>query len=132
MFGADDLVYSYTREQAIADGVLVDLTTNAAPYGFKVPLAITHAAWHRCVEWTQDDTEQKPGLGQSTEGRLADVLLMAFQAARRTDGDRAPFRLLCVPRHGEQEEAVSMDLVLAIGPGDQGEPVCTIMLPDED
>jgi hypothetical protein len=36
-----DVVYSYTRKQAIKDGVLIDVTKQAKETGFKVPVAIT-------------------------------------------------------------------------------------------
>ncbi len=132
MFTSEDIISSYSRAQAIADGVLVDITDNARTFGFKLPMAATHAVWHGCCEWTDADTERKPGLGQSTEGRMADVLLMAFRAARTTQGDRAPFTVLRVPREGNHEVAGLVDLVLHIGPGDAGEPVLTIMEPGED
>lgn len=132
MFSKDDLISSYTRAQAIADGVLVDLTDSAQRYGFKLSLVATHAVWHGCIEWTPADSERKPGLGQSTEGRLADVLLMAHRAARQTLGDRGPFSVLRVPRDGVRERAEQVDLVLHIGPGDNGEPVLTLMEPGED
>lgn len=132
MFTKDDLVFSYTRAQAIEDGVLVDQTEEARGFGFKLPLAFTHAAWHLAVEWTEADTDRKPGLGQSTAGRLSDVLLMAFGAARQAQGDRAYFQVLTVPRHGDREAPEPVELVLHIGPGDTMEPVLTIMKPDED
>lgn len=129
MFTDADVIHSYTRAQAIADGVLVDITEQAKAYGFKLPTAITETAWRQVVEWTEHD---KRGLGQSSQGRLHDVLVMALMAARATQGDRAPFQVLAVPRSGKGEKARMHDLVLHIGPGDKGEPVLTIMLPGED
>ncbi|MFC1602203.1 DUF6573 family protein [Pseudomonadota bacterium] len=37
-----------------------------------------------------------------------------------------------MPRDGKAMKAKLVTLKLVIGPGDQGEPVNTIMLPDED
>jgi hypothetical protein len=37
----DDLIYAYTRAQALADGVLVDVSQMAREAGFKFPTAIT-------------------------------------------------------------------------------------------
>lgn len=132
MFTKDDLIFSYTRAQAITDGVLIDITEQAKTFGFKLPLAATDAVWTKAVEWTEADIDRKPGLGQSTDGRLSDVLTMAYLAARSAEGNRAPFRVLVVPRFDAGETAEELELVLYIGPGDHGEPVLTLMLPDED
>lgn len=43
IFSVDDLVSSYTRQHAIADGVLIDVSTVAAEAGFRWPVAITRA-----------------------------------------------------------------------------------------
>ena len=131
MFTDSDLIYSYTRAQAIADGVLVDVTEQAKEAGFKVPVALTQAAYFECVAWDDRDELAKP-CGQSVSGRLWDVLWMAYQAARKTEGSEAPFSLLRVPLEGEATEPTMVDLVLAIHPGDAGEPVCTILESGED
>jgi hypothetical protein len=67
-------------------------------------------------------------------GRLWDVLFMAQHAIRvnRSGGDRLKFQLYRVPRNGKSIEATITTLKLIVGPGDQGEPVITILLPDED
>jgi hypothetical protein len=51
-------IFRYTRAQAIADGVLVDLTTTiddkgqllCQQAGFKIPVAVTRTAWERTIE----------------------------------------------------------------------------------
>jgi hypothetical protein len=59
---------------------------------------------------------------------------MAHHAIRssRSDGDRLSFELYRVPRDGKSSEAAITTLKLIVGPGDNGEPVITILLPDED
>jgi Family of unknown function (DUF6573) len=42
------------------------------------------------------------------------------------------FQLYRVPRDGRSRDAVLVTLKLIVGPGDAGEPVITILLPDED
>jgi hypothetical protein len=42
------------------------------------------------------------------------------------------FRLYRVPRDGHSTNAVLVTLKLIVGPGDSGEPVISILLPDED
>lgn len=127
-----DVIYRYTRAQAIEDGVLVDAGSMALEAGFKWPVALTSAVWEDCVAWTDDDSRKKPFQDQA--GRLWDVLFMASHGirTRRESGDRLLFKLYRVPRDGKTTKAELVTLKLIVGPGDQGEPVITILLPDED
>jgi hypothetical protein len=117
----DVTIVSYSRAQAIEDGVLVDVTEWASSRemmgGFRIPVAMTAAVWAE-VQAPEDSYE-------STRGRANDVLLMASLAARRhIDHDHANFT---VEVGGE-----IIALWIHIGPGDNGEPVATIMLQGED
>jgi hypothetical protein len=126
MFTNADLIHVYTRAQAIADGGLIDVTETAKEAGFKIPVALTAAVWGDCVAW--DERYEKAA--QDEECRLWDVLTMAAHTARTHRGSRAGFTVLRIPRGGLQPEPVR--LVLHVGPGDEGEPVVTIMQPVED
>ncbi len=75
-----EIIYSYSREQAIEDGVLVDLTEWASADkgfmgGFTVPVVVTSALW---------DAIEKIGKKsiQDVRGRAHDVLFMASLAMR--------------------------------------------------
>lgn len=121
------LVHTYTRAQALADGVLVDVSDTARAAGFKVPVALTAAVWADCVAW--DHTAEAPP--QDEPGRLWDLLVMARLEARRApDASVLRFGLLRVPARGCRPQLV--ELMAHIGAGDQGEPVLTIMQPGED
>jgi hypothetical protein len=62
-------ISTYTRAQAIEDGVLIDPGTMAKEAGFnKWPVALTANAWADCVAWTDDDSEQQ--VHQDQSGRL--------------------------------------------------------------
>lgn len=127
-----DVVHSYTRAQAITDGVLVDVTGTAREAGFQRPVAMTDAAWHDCVAWSDDDNAAQ--VYQDESGRLWDVLMMAMFSIRRqpTAVQVLNFELLRVPRDGHTTQATPATLKLMIGPGDDGLPVLTILLPHED
>lgn len=126
-----ELIYSFSRAQALEDGVLIDVTETAQEAGFKLPVALTSAAWHQTVEWT--DADSKRQTPQDEAGRLWDVLWMAYLAARRASGGcRVQFQVLVVPRGGAARRPRLMALTMQIGAGDDGEPVITIMLPTED
>jgi hypothetical protein len=122
------VIHAYTRAQAIADEVLHDVTTDAAEAGFLIPVALTDAAWRDAVAWNDENIAP-----QDEHGRLWDVLSMArWRARAASDGERVLFQVLRVPTVRRRISPSLTDLVLHIGPGDHGEPVMTIMRPDED
>jgi len=127
-----EVISTYTRAQAIADGVLVDAGPMAKEAGYRWPVALTAAAWRDCVEWT--DADNAAQVHQDPSGRLWDVLFMGAYAIRthRSGGDRLNFSLDRVPRDGCSTEPQQVTLKLIVGPGDDGEPVITVLLPRED
>jgi hypothetical protein len=46
----NEIIYSYTRKQAIADGVLIDVTELAKEAGFKCPVAFTSSVLREACE----------------------------------------------------------------------------------
>jgi Family of unknown function (DUF6573) len=130
LFG--EVIYAYTRAQAIADGVLVDVTPTAREAGFRWPVALTRAAWEDCVAWSEEDSRRQ--VHQDESGRLWDVLWMAMNAIRRSSSGASQtlFRFYRVPRDGKCQGALLVTLKLVAGPGDASEPVITIMQPQED
>jgi hypothetical protein len=144
MFEGFPLIHAYTRAQALADGYLVDVTSTARSAGVRWPVALTRTVWDAYVEFEAEDGE-----GQSIEGRLWDVLTMFRFAAA---GGGAGNSMLCfrlyvakaggnwqpneqVPPRASGFDRLTHRLVTlkaVAGPGDAGEPVITIMLPDED
>ena len=86
----------------------------------------------RRVAWSDADNRRK-GTMQDTNGRLWDVLYMARLAIRRSNGGRrVTFGMVRVPRDGRGRTPKPVNLVVTCGPGDDGEPVITIMQPRED
>jgi len=49
-----EVIHRYTRAQAIADGVLVDVTDEAKRCGFSVPVAMTGTLFGDCKSWAED------------------------------------------------------------------------------
>ena len=116
----------YTRAQALEDGTLVDVSRMAREAGFRVPVAVTCALWGDIKAIPADVS------WQSLAGRLWDVLWMAYLATRRANGSQVTVTLFRVPRDGSSRSSQAAKLQMHIGPGDQGEPVITIMMPGED
>jgi hypothetical protein len=127
MFENTDLIHRYTRADAIRDGVLIDVSATAKEAGFKFPVALTSAVWSKCVE-------VPPGVRcQDETGRLWDVLLLLRFAIRGTKGGAAEVRFAVHVRNDNRARTPPLVRLKALcGPGDQGEPVVTVMLPDED
>lgn len=127
MFEDADIVHRYTRAEAIADEVLRDVSAQAAEYGFRHPFAIAQHAWNEAIHWPEDG-----GHGQDETGRLYDVLIMAhlavaaFKRAKK-DVDRVEFTVVRVVDGSDDPEPQPLTLTLHIGPGDEGEPVITVM-----
>ena len=124
------IIYGYSRAQAIADGVLVDVSSMAREAGFSVPIAMTSAAWADFVEWSDQDCIRQTH--QDEYGRLWDVLWMSHLAARRAQGGTVAVQFYRVPRGGKGRMPRKTALHMKIGPGDAAEPGITLMLPGED
>lgn len=120
------VVFSYSRAQAIEDGVLIDVTEQAKQSGFKLPVAIGDHLFNGYI--TPPDGLE--GEGQSFEGRLHDVFEMLKAAATcRWNESRVIFEVifLMAPRMIEK-----VQILAVAGPGDNGEPVLTICLPEDE
>ena len=125
MFGNEDLIHRYTRADAIRDGVLIDVAAVAREAGIRYPVALTRAAWERCVT-------VPPGvLCQDEAGRLWDVLFLLRLAAGRS-GAGPEVRFGVHVRDDDREGTPTVRLKAVCGPDDDGEPVVTVMLPDEN
>jgi hypothetical protein len=68
-----NLIHAYTRVQAIADGVLIDVSETAKEAGFHIPVALTAGVWARYVEVPEGVS------GQDEKGRLWDLLWSAIR-----------------------------------------------------
>jgi hypothetical protein len=138
LFGSP--VFTYTRAEALADGVLVDMTQAVTPCPFKWPVAMTRPAyeatiaaggkWVPLVKPTPEASEHLvlPN-GQDIPGRAWDVFNMILRGIRPGES-RVDFIVL-VDIHG-LGCPVPVHMYSLAGPGDNGEPVITIMLQGED
>jgi hypothetical protein len=124
-------ISQYTRKQAIDDGVLIDVTEFSKQFGFCISVAMTNTVWLDCVRWTEADNKRQTY--QDESGRLTDVLSMARFAIRKNSNvSRLPFQVYRVPAKGRGTKPKLVELHMHIGPGDNAEPVITIMMPNED
>lgn len=131
-FTTDDIIHEYSRAQAIADGVLIDVSEVAKEAGFHYPVALTEQVWIDYVAWEAKDNQAQTY--QDTAGRLWDVLSMLRWAIRANKESTSMilFKLYVIPRDGRSRKPVLVELKSICGPGDEGEPVITILKPNED
>jgi hypothetical protein len=132
-----DPIYTYTRAQAIEDGVLVDVTEWASADrgflgGFRVPVALTGPLWAAIEAIPASAT------GADVRGRAHDVLWMASLACRTARRLRGPgdvpaqtrhFVIVLLPSKGTRKRYRL--LRVESGPGDAGEHVLTIGFPED-
>lgn len=104
-FDWGDPVSVYTRADAIADGVLIDVSEIAKLQGFNYPVAMTATA--------------RAEVGRDNVESVLFILRLKLRTANR-ETDRIDFRFF------------GHDVYALIHGGDHGEPVITIMLKGED
>lgn len=122
-----DIIYSYSRAQALADGVLIDVSELAREAGFKLPVAVSDTLYHGYL--TPPPELAKEGL--SLTGRLWDALsVLRFVIKAAPSTDRISFSVLLQMAPDAEPEPV--DLLAVCGPDDSGFPVITVMLPSDD
>jgi hypothetical protein len=105
--------------------VLIDVSAVAREAGIRWPVALTGAAWGRCVT-------VPPGVEcQDEAGRLWGVVWL-LPCATRTGGRGAEVPFGVHVRDDNRGRTPLVRLKARCGPGDRGEPVATVLLPDED
>jgi len=119
------VIYTYTRQQSIEDGVFIDVSNLARQAGYKWPVALTSHLYHTYIN---PSNSLKP-YGQSDIGRLWDVLNVLRLMSQKSNGTIVLFKVSFLMEIDRMEETT---LKAIAGPGDEGEPVITIMTPEED
>jgi len=124
-FGA--VVYAYTRSQAIADGVQVEVSKVAAEAGIRFPVFLTRTVYVAYVTVPPDVS------GQDEAGRLWDIVwMLRFGIIRSQPGaQRIPVALYV---RNDNLRSRLVKLVAVCGPLDIDDlaPSITVMMPDED
>ena len=121
------VISSYTRAQAVVDGVQVEVSAKARLAGIRFPVFLTRAVYDAYVT-------VPPGVeGQDEVGRLFDIVWMTAYAIRqaRGAGDRLPVALYV---RNDNRRPRLVKLVAVCGPldFDDPQPAITVLLPTED
>jgi hypothetical protein len=126
IFAECNTIFEYTRAQAIADGLLIDLTSSfpVDTRMFRFPLACTSTVWN-LIESAASAEEVDSAL---YVWDVAYMALVAIKSATNSGSSELPFEV----KMPLTENGTEYRLKLVCGPGDDGSPVLTIMLPEED
>lgn len=122
----DEPISVYTRADALHAGMLIDVSGIAEAEGIAVPVAMTAAA----LQSIGPSVEERC-LGVDPQVRLRELFGSIKHALRQSsyiEAGRIELRMVLA----EDGKRVSQDLFAALHRGDRGEPVVTIMLPEED
>lgn len=125
LFGA--AISTYSRAQAIEDGVLV--CANSGDFDevtrqhFKYPVAMTSAVFGLMEKAVNNENWMN-----DYKGVWHDICHMSRSFYRTVDATTRIFRVII---KGAGRKSI-YDLKAVCGPGDDGEPVLTFMLPTED
>jgi hypothetical protein len=123
----NELLHQYTRAQALADGVLIDISAVAKAVGFQVPVAVTARVWH---DFVVPPVGLSDAQGQSIESRLWDlVYLLSVASANQALSSSLVYSVLFLMGTDEHQ---LVNLRAVVHPGDRLEPVVTVLLTTED
>ena len=121
-----EVIYAYTRSQAVADGEQVEASKLAAEAGIRFPVFLTRGVFDQFVA-VPEGVE-----GQDETGRIWDILNALRFAIHlsRAGADRLPFALYV---RNDNQRARLIKLVATCGALDMDDPqpAITVMLPDE-
>ena len=116
------VIHSCTRAQALANGILIDVTEIGEEVGFKPPVAITEALQNRLTP-----TKAEAVFGQDYDSRLWNVLWVAAftikLAARGTETVTFTVVQQEVDTKSGQPHSVELRLRAVYGPGNEDKPV---------
>jgi hypothetical protein len=120
-----EVIASYTRAQALADGEQIEVTATAREAGITFPVFLTRAVWSEFVEVPDGVT------CQDESGRLWDIIWMLRTAARQTPGPLLRFQFYV---RNDNRKPKLVTLKAECGPRDieDAQPAITVMLPEED
>ena len=122
-----EVIYSYTRAQAVADGLQVEVSKVAAEAGIKFPVFITRTVFDSFVAVPEGVS------GQDEAGRLWDVVWMLRFAIRKSQHgqSRLPFALY-VRNDNHKPRLIKLIATCGALDIDDAQPAITVMMPDED
>ena len=132
-------IHVYTRAQAIADGVLVNVSSQAREAGFTIHTVVTATLMGQLSEGCEE--AQDHGViaeyGRKPRDWYPALVKLALRVARKAvadtlkSGARTDLIEASVDFCGDRGLG-RVPFLVHIGPGDQGEPVLTLMVEEDN
>ena len=109
---------TYSREEAILDGQLVDVSETAAKLGYRCQVAVTATLWHKYID-------NPPELFEETKQRRVWDMLWLLRFAILPVNRTSHFNLT-------PGKPIAVKVTALADPDDYSEAAITIMLPGEN
>jgi len=136
-----EVIYAYTRKDAIEDGILVELDEAKLEdgktgkelrleAGVMFPICFTFTLFEKL---NPNEADRK--CGQSLAGRYWDVLTIfkfEISALTKKQAKVNQFNFKILVLEGRKGELNELEMKVMLGAEDDGKPALTFMLPDED
>jgi len=115
-----DVIYAYTREDAINDNTLLEVNDTAREAGIKFPVAITKNLYHKYINPKTMPT------GQDEKGRLWDLLSMFRFNVKNSEGSKLYYKV--------KFSGKLIDVIASVEPKSMTDPnpAITICLPEDN
>ncbi len=121
------VIYSYTRAQAVADGVQVEVTKTAQEADIRFPVFLTRTVFEQFVAVPPNVT------AQDEAGRLWDIVwMLRFAMLRARPGVQRMPVALYVRNDNRRPPLIKLIATWGAFDIDDPQPAITVMLPDED
>lgn len=125
----DPATPAYTRTQALADGLLIDISDDAQGAYFRCPMAVSAPLFYNYCSPPYNLLAH----GQSLSGRIRDMLAHLITAIHANPTARQlTFTVPFVMLPGNQPVPTPVQITARLDSGDDGTPVITLSLPEDD
>ena len=112
-------IFTYTRQQAIEDGIFVDVTEVAEHLGFLIPIALTTNLYHTHIK--KDDEAE-------TQKRLTTFLMCLYSEIKHS---KEKGNMLCTKIYFDDKTPTDVWAVIEAQSPEDHSPAMNVMLPED-
>lgn len=120
----DNIISTYTKQDAIDDGIFIDITSQAKKAGFKIPVAITKNLFSTFISSAKSDESETEA---DTNKRLDVFLKQMYQECLTANRDNS---MLSAKIYLDNKWTVVWAVIEGTSPSDPS-PSLTLLLPED-